>query len=63
MPPVLASFVVRLHSEGLSEGVVAGEVQVVETGDRIVVTSADDLLLALGCQRAGSGVSATDRSG
>jgi hypothetical protein len=44
---MLVSYVVRLVPEQLQRGVLSGEVQVVATGERVVVRSADALLAAL----------------
>jgi hypothetical protein len=44
---MLVSYVVRLVPEQLQHGVFSGEVQVVATGERVVVRSAEELLEAL----------------
>jgi hypothetical protein len=46
-PPVLASFVLRLLPSSLRDGTVAGEVQVVSTGERVAVRNGEELLQVL----------------
>jgi hypothetical protein len=44
---VIVSFVLRLVAEGLEHGVVAGEVHVVGSGERVVVRDQAELLSVL----------------
>ena len=46
-PCVMVSFVLRLVAEYLENGVLAGEVQVVQSGERIIVRDGTELLSVL----------------
>lgn len=56
------SVVLRLVVEPLDEGRLAGEAEVVETGDRGMFTSADDLVAFVQRHRAKDDLSGTDGS-
>jgi hypothetical protein len=60
---MLSSFLVRLLTDDLTDGQLAGEVQVVATGERVTVRSSEELIAVLVSSMSGRGDAGEPRGG